>query len=69
MNIENPGLSTALKTLWGCSRDALWRRLLPTLSSPAFEELIHRPSQRCEIGASGMIYGAMEWAKAIWGSL
>jgi hypothetical protein len=57
MNVENPSLSTALKTLWGAAEMPFGAGCIQPYRHPAFEELIHRLSQLCEIGASGMIYG------------
>lgn len=57
MNVENPSLSTALKTLWGAAEMPFGAGCSQPYRHPAFEELIHRLSQLCEIGASGMISG------------
>ena len=58
MNVENhAGLSTALKTLWGAAEMPFGAGCPQPYRHPAFEELIRRLSQLCEIGASGLLYG------------
>ena len=57
MNVENPGLATALKTLWGAAQMPFGAGCSQSYRHPAFEEIIRRLSQLCEIGASGLFYG------------
>jgi len=57
MNVENPGLSTALKALWGAADMPFGAGCPQPYRHPAFEELVRRFFQLCEIGASGLLYG------------
>jgi general secretion pathway protein A len=54
---KHSSLSLALKTLWGATEMPFGPACAEAFRHPAFEEVIHRLLQMCELSSSGLLYG------------